>query len=432
MSVAALLLSLMQAQGTIVGTAYDSLSRSPLAAADVHIRGTLLRAVTDPNGRFRVDAVPAGAHLVVVTHGGLDSAGLFALTAPVTVDTGPVAVAIASPSLTTIWRRLCGRPTPFGTGDTAIAFGTVSDAATGTRFAGAAVRATWRALRVVGPGDVSVRPLGAMVLSDSLGNYYACGLTADVTVRLRAFAGGDSSGAVEIVPGGRPVMRRDFTIGRGAVGQAALRGIVLRPDGTPIADAQVIVEEGRQRFAGADGTFLLEGLPAGTRWLHVRAVGYLPAGQAVDLRDADTAQVRVTLAPAPVVLDTVRVQVTPLTREMQGFEERRRSGFGFILTEEQLKQRANMRSVFLGVPQLRIYGPAVGQFSLAFQTAAGGTCTPTIFLDGRQTALVELYDLSPTQLIGMEAYGRPATIPPRFQTAMNACGVVAVWTKTLR
>jgi hypothetical protein len=421
-----------QARGTIVGTAYDSLSRAPLARAEVQVRGTSLRAVADSSGRFRVDGVPAGAHLLLLTHAGLDSAGLYTLTAPVRVDTGPVVVAIASPSLATIWRRLCGRPTPFGTGDTAIAFGTVSDAATGARFAGAVVRSSWRALSVIGPTDVTVRPLGTTVVTDSLGNYYACGLTADMTVRLRAFASGDSSGAVEVVPGGRPVVRRDFTIGRAAVRQAALRGAVERPDGTPVPDAQVIVEEGRQRFAGGDGSFLLEGLPAGTRWLIVRAVGYTPTAQAVDLRDGDTVQVRVTLALAPVVLDTVRVRASPMSRELQGFEERRRSGFGFMLTEDQLKQRASMRSVFLGVPQLRVTGPALGQFHLTFQMASGGTCAPTIFIDGRQRALIELYDLAPDQLAGVEVYARPSLVPPRFQVAMSTCGVIVVWTKTLR
>jgi hypothetical protein len=232
-------------------------------------------------------------------------------------------------------------------------------------------------------------------------------------------------------PGGRPVARRDFTIGRGAVRQAALRGVVVRPDGTPVPDAQVTVEEGRQRFAGGDGAFLLDGLPAGTRWLHVRAVGFVPAAQAVDLRDGDTVDVRVTLAPAPVVLDTVRVQTSPMTREMQEFEDRRRTGFGFVLTEDQVKHRPNIRSVFLGVPHLRIIGPTVGQFSLVFQNPSGATCVPTIFIDGRRGAIHELYGFAPEQLLGLESYSRPAAVPPRFQTPMSECGAIVVWTKAL-
>lgn len=418
----------------IFGTAYDSLLRAPLVGAEVHVRGTMLRAVSDSTGRFRFEAVPTGAYTIELAHPGLDSAGLFALTAPVTVDTGaPAMVHLSSPSVGTIWRRLCGRPTPFGTRDTAIAFGTVSDAATGTRFAGATVRAHWRALQVLGPTDVSVRPLGGGVHTDSLGNYYACGLSTDVTVRLRAHAGEDSSGAVEIAPGGRAVVRRDFTVGRGALRQGVLRGVVVRPDGvTPVPEAQVIVEEGRQRFADENGAFVLDGLPAGTRWLVVRAVGHTPAAQAVDLRDRDTVQVRVTLALAPVVLDTVHVRASPMSQEMKGFEERRKTGFGFMLTEEQIKHRVDMRTVFRGVPQLRVIGPSLREFQLVLQTASGGTCVPTFFIDGRQGAVHELYGFAPDQLAGVEVYSRPALVPARFASSMSECGAIVVWTKTLQ
>jgi hypothetical protein len=64
--------------------------------------------------------------------------------------------------------------------------------------------------------------------------------------------------------------------------------------------------------------------------------------------------------------------------------------------------------------------------------ASGGTCAPTIFIDGRQRALIELYDLAPDQLAGVEVYARPSLVPPRFQVAMSTCGVIVVWTKTLR
>jgi hypothetical protein len=121
-----------------------------------------------------------------------------------------------------------------------------------------------------------------------------------------------------------------------------------------------------------------------------------------------------------------------MSQEMQGFEERRRSGFGFTLTADQIKHRSNIRSVFVGVPQLRIVGPTAGQFSLVFQTPSGGTCTPTIFIDGRLGALHELYAFVPEQLAGVEAYARPSIVPARFQTTLHGCGVLVVWTKTLQ
>ena len=421
-----------QTGGLIIGTAYDSLRRAPLGGAEVQLRGSTRHAVADSNGRFRFDALTPGPYTLELTHPALDAAGIYVLTSQATVDgTRPAVVQIGSPSLTTVWQRVCGRPTPFGTSDTAVVFGSVSDAATRTRFAGATVTASWRALRSLGT-EVAVQPLGARVRTDSLGNYYICGATNDVTVRVRAYAGGDSSGAIDLLPAGGPVQRRDFTVGQSLVRRATLRGVVLQADGvTPLPDAQVVVEEGRQRFADGNGRFVIDSLPSGTRWLVVRAVGQTPSAQAVDLRDGDTVMVRVTLEAAPVVLDTVRV-VSRISKELEEFEARRRTGFGFMITEDQIKHRANMRSVFIGVPQLRVVGPAVGQFSLVYEVPSGGTCVPIIFIDGRQGAIHELYAFVPAQIAAVESYSRTSTVPVRFQTAMPSCGVLVVWTKTLQ
>lgn len=436
-SIGAFLALPLQAQtpgpsGIILGTAYDSLRRVPLAGAEVELQGQTRRAIADSGGRFRFEAIAPGSYVLELTHPALDAAGIFVVTARVTVAADrPAAVTVASPSLATAWQRLCGQPTPFGGSDTAIVFGMVSDAATRTRFAGAGVHASWRSLRAAGGTNVSVQPISVSARTDSIGMYTLCGVTADVTVRVRAYAGGDSTGAVELRPMTGPLVRRDFTVGRAVVRRAVLRGVVARADGGgPIPDAQVTVEEARQRFADQTGAFRLDSLPAGTRWVVVRAVGYTPAGQAVDLRDDDTTFVRVTLEVAPVQLDTVRV-VSRMSREIAEFEERRKSGFGFFLAEEQVKYRQNMRSVFIGVPQVRVIGPSIGQFHIEFQLPSGATCTPTIWIDGRQGALPELYAFVPEQIAGVEFYARATNVPLRFQNVMNPCGVVVIWTKTL-
>src|SRR5262245_39834886 len=109
-----------QSTGLIIGTAYDSLRQAPLSGAEVHVRGVALRAPADSTGRFRIGPMAIGGYRLEVTHPALDAAGLYVLTALVSVDSGrPAAVRIASPSLGTVWRRLCGRPKPFGSGDTA-------------------------------------------------------------------------------------------------------------------------------------------------------------------------------------------------------------------------------------------------------------------------------------------------------------------------
>src|SRR2546430_17053752 len=48
-------------QASIAGLVTDSASRHPLVSAQVLVGGTTLRTLTDRAGRFRFDAVPAGA-----------------------------------------------------------------------------------------------------------------------------------------------------------------------------------------------------------------------------------------------------------------------------------------------------------------------------------------------------------------------------------
>ena len=84
------------------------------------------------------------------------------------------------------------------------------------------------------------------------------------------------------------------------------------------------------------------------------------------------------------------------------------------------------------MPQLRIVGPSIGQFSLLFETPSGATCVPNFYIDGRKGALHELYAFIPEQLAGVEVYSRPSIVPSRFANPMSECGAVVVWTKTLQ
>ncbi|HEV2670044.1 MAG TPA: carboxypeptidase-like regulatory domain-containing protein, partial [Gemmatimonadales bacterium] len=90
-------------QQVVRGTVYDSLLGAPMRAADLWLRGTNWRARSDSTGRFAFDSVPPGRYTVLLSHPGLDSAGLYTLALPLTVaaDTGPVQV--ATPSLATLW-----------------------------------------------------------------------------------------------------------------------------------------------------------------------------------------------------------------------------------------------------------------------------------------------------------------------------------------
>jgi len=61
------------AVGRISGTMFDSLAMLPLVGASVWINGTTDMATTDSRGRFELDSVPIGSHILAYSSPSLDS-----------------------------------------------------------------------------------------------------------------------------------------------------------------------------------------------------------------------------------------------------------------------------------------------------------------------------------------------------------------------
>ncbi len=420
------------AQGVIRGVAFDSLAHAPLARAVIWLQGTTRQTVTDGAGRFHLDSVPAGRYVLVLAHPDLDSLGLYTVAAAVEVGRDAPVVTLAVPSLAGFWRRHCAGAPPAG-GDSGLVFGVVQEVETRARLAGAVVIPTWVRLLVAGPTDVRRVDHDLRVRTDSAGAYYACGVPTDVSVWVRAYARTDSTGAVQIPPGNRSVARRDLSIALApappATGRpAALRGRVTSAEGNdPLSRARVTVPDATSMLTAPDGTFLLTGLPAGTQWMRVEAIGREPAGRAVELRGGDTAAVDVVLSPRAVTLDTVRV-AAPQSRALQEFEERRRTGEGYTFTEEEIQRRGSIRAVLGGIPSVIVTAGSAEQFVL--RIARGGrTCPAALYIDGRRADHTELTGYRSEDLVGLEVYVSSSSAPIRYQSVAQGCGVVLVWTK---
>ncbi len=426
-------------RGAIRGVAYDSLLREPLVGAIVWLRDVDRHAVTDSAGRFRLDSVPAGRHLVALTHAGLEPVGLSTLTAAATVAPGDtVAVTLAVPSLTTFWLRGC-RDTLGVRLDSGIVAGAVDDAANGARLAGAGVLASWLWLIQHGTSDVLVQERELRAGTDSLGAYYLCGVSTDVVVRVRGYARADSTGGVDVRVGPRGVAGLDLTIALAAPGAippsrtAALRGAARTTEGQPLPRARVIVYEAGSGLTDDNGKFLLSGLPAGTQWVSVQAIGRERFEQAVVLRAADTTTLDAALGPLPVTLDPIRVLGTRGARLMAGFEQRRRAGSGYVRTEDDIKRMGSMRGVFGTIPSVRIRrARSVFDLTVLLPRGAGGLCVAPLFIDGERADYDQLRTYRTADLVGVEVHPRASTVPQAFQSAFTDCGVVLVWTKYLR
>src|SRR6185369_4095701 len=117
----------------------------PVAFVTLGSRSTM----ADSIGRFEFDSVAPGTYRVTMQHDILDSLGLGGIATSVTVSEGMGVVRIATPSIMTMWKRVCpGQAPP----DSGFVFGTVLDAATRAPVKGASIMATWIDLRSQGSG----------------------------------------------------------------------------------------------------------------------------------------------------------------------------------------------------------------------------------------------------------------------------------------
>ena len=92
---------------TIRGIVFDSLLHQPIPDATVQADAGGVATTTDKEGRFTLMASET-IHHVTVFHDFLDRTGLGSLQADVTPQTSHVMMVLSTPSLATIWGKLCG------------------------------------------------------------------------------------------------------------------------------------------------------------------------------------------------------------------------------------------------------------------------------------------------------------------------------------
>lgn len=77
----------------------------------------------------------------------------------------------------------------------------------------------------------------------------------------------------------------------------------------PVAQAEVAAGDLRT-VSGPDGSFLLGSVTPGRLWVEVRRIGYAPWSAAIDLVPGLDRSLRITLAPAAVLLDSIMVSAS--------------------------------------------------------------------------------------------------------------------------
>jgi len=448
--------------GSIEGVVYDSLlTKGPLKGATVYVIGTNLAATTDTKGRFSIGTVADGEYTLTFAHPAFDSSGVQAPQIATRVTGSSKArVVLATPKGATLVKASC--PGPKGE-QTGLLLGVVRDVEGGAPLGGARVVSRWFELTIDKNGAPHYATPEISAAADGNGVFRLCGIPADIPVLVRARAGTQESGRVEVYFSGNDVAFRDFAISttdsaarvvpdslleatadstalQVVRGAGAVRGTVRDGNGRPVPNVRVgLLDRATVALTNAEGRFTLADVPSGTQTLELRAIGFAPLRQTVVLRANAPADVQPTLLRAAQTLASVRVLGNRSDARLArfGFDQRRKVGLGFFMNADEIEKKSG---IYLGdvlrfAPGIAsLYTPRGRIFTMR-SNWGGDRCMPNYFLDGmRWFALegspilelerfIQLHDLA-----AVEVYSGGATTPAQFDTG-NGCGSVVFWTK---
>jgi len=206
--------------------------------------------------------------------------------------------------------------------------------------------------------------------------------------------------------------------------------------GAPIPGVQVVIADSPFGVRSDSlGNFRLPTTREGKQDVHFRRLGFDSTSVRTELgRDS-----LITLAVVmnAVVQDLAEQTITAEMDRMQalqGFYDRKRAGFGYFITRDEIEQRhATMVSDAMRmIPGVHVVRNG-GRSGVRFSRTSIGThdCPPQVYVDGVMAKGMEIDDLTPSDIEGMEIYQGASVIPPQFNDRFgNAiCGVIAVWTR---
>ena len=211
------------------------------------------------------------------------------------------------------------------------------------------------------------------------------------------------------------------------------------------------------------GDFGIGAIPPGRYALTIRAVGFTPITDTVEIKANAVTEREYILAQVVAVLDTVKATGAAQRRlppGLAGMEERRRAGQGgYFVTEEVLRnndsrQMAGVISgrvpgvtqVFIGSSVYLASGRTVGDGGPVFRKKPSGSpnqCFVTVYMDGirlwngpwdgpsdrEHAPPPDFGHMGVTEYAGIEYYPGGASIPMQFNATTTGCGTLLLWTR---
>ena len=419
----------LASQGRVAGTVHDSLAtRGPLEGARVILDGLPTDAVTDRRGRFEFRDVPAGTYVISFFHPLLDSLRLSAPAYRFDVPArGRGDVALAVPGFARVSNYLCGAPQDT---TTTLVLGRVRRAEDGAPLAGAEARAAWYEYSLGGGERLERVDRAVTARSDSAGEFVLCGVPNDIEVAVQVLAEGQESGPLDLTRRSAIVPMEVRVAARPGTGR--LRVTVTDERGRPVANAVAGVR-GTERSSTTDGrgVAVIDSVPVGSRTIAVRSIGRAPATRLVAVAPAGETGVAVVLSQVAALLPEVRVRGVRADPTIAGFERRRRAGNGYFLGPAELAKRGSGTAALATIPGIHMPMGLYGGYPLPyFRLPGGGTCIPSIVVDGMQWSRMSGWELNSLLQSAhrVEAYPRALLIPTEFPVG-RACGALVIWTQ---
>lgn len=217
-----------------------------------------------------------------------------------------------------------------------------------------------------------------------------------------------------------------------------LLGVVRNQDGTVIEGATVAIQ-GQSTRTDAMGRFKLQADRRDTITLAIRRIGYEPISTLLTTAELTGDTLILQMEPTSQQLDAVNIRARDLRSAMGfgSFEDRRAQGTGVFITREQIEKRNNSRlsDHFRSARGVIVTRNSTGNNTVRFAQHAGRTatrgCAPEVWLDGRRMRGMEVDEIPPNTVAGIELYASIATTPAQFTSGQvdRPCGTIVIWTR---
>jgi uncharacterized protein (DUF2141 family) len=425
----------------IAGVVVDSLNGRFLTGADVMIEGAKTTVVTDSVGQFRIDSLPPGTYQVGVFHPLLDTLGLTLATKPFHVGPDSATfIVLAVPSAATIIHRACPvRPRAQGT---SAVIGQVQDPETLLPVAGAEVSIAWSQIDVSKEHGIRRTPHVVYDSTSASGAFRICGLPNSMQATLQAKRGKSVTAEIPISLGEEEseLFARTLLLSRidsGAkVGNATVSGRVALEGAATNGGSRVeVVGTDQVALTNEKGEFTITKLPSGSHVLLARHLGFGAQTVAVDLTSREPQRVTIRLPKFVAMIEPVVVNARRAANlDRVGFSQRQKTGMGFYISPEQLKDRHPnlVTDILRTVPGLRISsGPEGDVVSSSRNVGLGGDCVQ-YYVDDMPWQSTQPGDVNQfvnaNEVVAVEVY-QGSNVPAQYSRGMGGCTTIVLWTR---